>query len=372
MSRHDVAAIVLAAGKGTRMKSALPKVLHPIAGRAMVLHVLDTVRALGASRVVVVVGPDMPQVEAAVAPAATARQALQLGTADAVKAARGKLKDFRGTALILFGDTPLIALATLEAMIAARAKPAKPAIVVLGFRPADPGAYGRLVLGADGALRAIVEAKDATKQQLRIGLCNSGVMAVDGEILFELLDQVGNKNAKGEYYLTDIVALARKRRLRAVHIEAPEAELQGINDRNDLARAEAAMQERLRRAAMTGGATMTDPASVFLSWDTRIGNDVTIGPNVVFGPGASVLNGAEIRAFCAYRGRGDRARRRRRSFRPAAPRHAARSRRPYRKFRRGEERALRARRQGQSPDLYRRRRNRRQGQCRRRHDHLQL
>jgi bifunctional UDP-N-acetylglucosamine pyrophosphorylase/glucosamine-1-phosphate N-acetyltransferase len=302
MSRHNVAAIILAAGKGTRMKSALPKVLHQVAGRAMVLHVLDAVGSLGASRAVVVIGPDMQEVAAAVAPADTAVQAQQLGTADAVKAARGALGDFRGTVFILFGDTPLIAPATLQAMVAARAKPAAPAIVVLGFRPADPGAYGRLVLGPDGTLRAIVEAKDATAQQRRIRLCNSGVMAVDGAILFDLLDQVDNKNAKGEFYLTDIVGLARKRRLKAAHIEAPEAELLGVNDRNDLARAEAALQARLRRAAMTGGATMTDPESVFLAWDTRIGNDVTIGPNVVFGPGAVVLNGAEIRAFSHIEG----------------------------------------------------------------------
>ena len=299
----EIAAIVLGAGKGTRMKSALPKVMHAVAGRPMVLHVLDVARALGAGRAVVVVGPDMPEVGEAVKPAETAIQQQQLGTADAVKAARRALNGFRGTTFILYGDTPLITPGTLRHMLAEREK-TKPmaAIVVLGFRPADPGAYGRLLVDRNGALAGIIEAKDATPDQLKIDLCNSGVMAVDGTILWDLLDQVGNDNAKGEFYLTDIVGLARKRDLRCAYVEAPEAELQGVNDRNDLARAEAALQERLRRAAMSAGVTMTDPASVFLAWDTKFGRDVTIGPNVVFGPGVTVHDGVEIRAFCHLEG----------------------------------------------------------------------
>jgi bifunctional UDP-N-acetylglucosamine pyrophosphorylase/glucosamine-1-phosphate N-acetyltransferase len=299
----NLAAIVLAAGKGTRMKSALPKVMHEVAGRPMVLHVLDAAKALGARRAVVVIGPDMPEVAEAVKPAETAVQARQLGTADAVKAARGALGAAAGTVFILYGDTPLITPATLARMLAAReaAKP-RPAIVVLGFRPADPGAYGRLVVDRSGALTAIVEAKDASPAQLRIGLCNSGVMAVDGALLWELLDKVGNANAKGEYYLTDIVALARKKKLRCGYIEAPEEELLGVNDRIDLAQAEAALQRRLRRAAMAEGVTMVDPDSVFLCWDTRLGRDVFVGPNVVFGPGVTVHDGAEIRAFCHLHG----------------------------------------------------------------------
>ena len=299
----SIAAIVLAAGQGTRMKSALPKAMHEVAGRPMVLHVLDAVKALGAQRAVVVVGPDMPEVGETVQPFATAIQPRQLGTGDAVKAARQALGDFRGTIFILYGDTPLITSATLGRMLAARerAKP-KSAIVVLGFRPAEPGAYGRLVVGGSGALAGIVEAKDAKPAELEIKLCNSGVMAVDGALLWELLDKVGNANAKREYYLTDIVAFARKKRLHCGVIEAPEAELLGVNDRIDLARAEAAFQERLRRAAMEAGATMIDPASVFLSWDTRLGRDVFIGPNVIFGPGVAVHDGAEIRAFCHLHG----------------------------------------------------------------------
>jgi bifunctional UDP-N-acetylglucosamine pyrophosphorylase/glucosamine-1-phosphate N-acetyltransferase len=299
----NIAAIILAAGKGTRMKSALPKVMHAVAGRPMVLHVLDAVQAIGAGRAVVVIGPDMPEVGQAVQPFDTAVQAKQQGTADAVKAAKKALGDFRGTVFILYGDTPLIEPETLRHMLAARerTKPAT-AIVVLGFRPADPGAYGRLVVDRGGALAAIVEAKDATPAQLKIGLCNSGVMAVDGALLWKLLDKVDNKNAKGEYYLTDIVGLATKKKLRCGVIEAPEEQLLGVNDRIDLAKAEAALQERLRRAAMASGVTMTDPSSVFLSWDTRLGRDVFIGPNVVFGPGVTIQDGVEIRGFCHIEG----------------------------------------------------------------------
>jgi bifunctional UDP-N-acetylglucosamine pyrophosphorylase/glucosamine-1-phosphate N-acetyltransferase len=277
--------------------------MHEVAGRPMVLHVLEAVKALGAARAVVVVGPDMPEVGETVKPFETAVQARQLGTADAVKAARRALGDYRGTIFILYGDTPLITPATLARMLTAReATKPKTAIVVLGFRPADPGAYGRLVVDRTGALTAIVEAKDAKPAELKIKLCNSGVMAIDGALLWELVDQVGNDNAKGEFYLTDIVGLARKKKLRCGYIEAPGAELQGVNDRIDLAQAEAALQDRLRRAAMAAGVTMLDPASVFLSADTKLGRDVFIGPNVVFGPEVVVHDGAEIRAFCHLHG----------------------------------------------------------------------
>ncbi len=299
----SIAAIVLAAGKGTRMKSARPKVMHAVAGRPMVLHVLDTVNAIGAARAVVVVGPDMPEVGQAVKPFDTAVQERQLGTGDAVKAAKKALGDFRGTVFILYGDTPLITAETLRHMLAARerTKPAA-AVVVLGFRPAVPGAYGRLVVDRGGALTGIVEAKDATPAQLKIDLCNSGVMAVDGAVLWDLLDKVDNKNAKGEYYLTDIVGLAHKKKLRCGVVEAPEEQLLGVNDRIDLAKAEAVLQDHLRRAAMASGVTMTDPASVFLCWDTRFGQDVSIGPNVVFGPGVTVADRVEIRAHCHIEG----------------------------------------------------------------------
>ncbi|MEJ2121594.1 MAG: bifunctional UDP-N-acetylglucosamine diphosphorylase/glucosamine-1-phosphate N-acetyltransferase GlmU [Alphaproteobacteria bacterium] len=302
----ELAALILAAGKGTRMKSALPKVLHPIAGRSMVGHVLDTVSGLDPAQVAVVIGPDMEVVADAVAPAAAVVQPEQLGTADAVKAAREVLPGGTGadggTVLVLYGDTPFIGRETLEKMVAARQASSDTAVVVLGFRPPDPGAYGRLVLGADGALEAIVEARDASPEQLGIDLCNSGVMAIDRARLWALIDAVGNDNAKGEYYLTDIVAIARGQGLACTYIEADAEELSGVNSRAELAVAEAIMQQRLRAAVMANGATLTDPTTVWFSHDTQIGQDVTIGPNVFFGPGVSVANGAEIRVFCHLEG----------------------------------------------------------------------
>ncbi|MEQ8701573.1 MAG: bifunctional UDP-N-acetylglucosamine diphosphorylase/glucosamine-1-phosphate N-acetyltransferase GlmU [Bauldia litoralis] len=301
MTSTPVSAVILAAGKGTRMKSALPKVLHAVGGRPMVLHVLDAVARIGAARSVVVIGPDMEgDVAPAVAPALTAIQHAQAGTADAVKAARDEMAGVSGTVLILYGDTPLITPETLSAMVAAR-EAGGHAVVVLGFRPEDPGPYGRLVT-EDGGLNEIVEAKDASPAQLEIGLCNSGVMAVDGAILFDLLDRVGNDNAKGEYYLTDIVALARQSERSCGIVEADADELMGVNDRADLAVAESVFQSRRRAAAMAAGVTLRDPSSVYFSWDTELGSDVTVEPHVVFGPGVTVADGAEIRAYSHLEG----------------------------------------------------------------------
>ncbi|HVO17349.1 MAG TPA: bifunctional UDP-N-acetylglucosamine diphosphorylase/glucosamine-1-phosphate N-acetyltransferase GlmU [Alphaproteobacteria bacterium] len=302
MTAPSIAAVVLAAGKGTRMKSDLPKVLHPLAGRPMVHHVLDAVAALKPARQVVVVGPDMDALVEAVAPLSTAIQERQLGTADAVKAARAALADFSGTVLVLYGDTPLLSPATLEALVEARSFRPEPSVVVLGFRPADPAAYGRLIVGTDGRLEAIVEAGDATPAERAVGLCNSGVMAIDGRHLFVLLDAIGSDNAKREFYLTDIVKLARARGLVCRHVEADAAELMGVNSRAELAQAEAVLQARLRRAAMDAGATLLDPATTWFSHDTRLGRDVTVGPSVVFGPGVSVGDRVEIRAFCHLEG----------------------------------------------------------------------
>jgi len=298
----ELAALILAAGKGTRMKSALPKVLHPIAGRTMVGHVLDTVGGLDPAQIAVVIGPDMEAVAEAVAPAVAVVQPEQLGTADAVKAAREALPGGDGTVLVLYGDTPFIGRATLEKMVAARQASPETAVVVLGFRPPDPGAYGRLVLGANGQLEAIVEAREASPEVLGIDLCNSGVMAIDRARLWDLIDAVGNDNAKGEYYLTDIVAIARGQGLACAYIEADAEELSGVNSRAELAVAEAIMQQRLRAAAMANGATLIDPTTVWFSYDTKIGQDVTIGPNVFFGPGVSVASGADIRAFSHLEG----------------------------------------------------------------------
>ena len=297
----DVAAIILAAGKGTRMKSDLPKVMHKLAGRTMLGHVLGSVARLKPERTAVVVGPGMEAVSQEVAPIVSVVQPEQLGTGDAVKAARDVLVGFERTVLVLFGDTPFISSATLVNMIEAREADPGPAIVVLGFRPGDPGAYGRLVVDS-GSLQAIVEARDASPEELAIDLCNSGVMAIDGRELFALIDAIGNDNTKGEFYLTDIVRIARGRGLACAHIEADEGELLGVNSRADLAVAEAIMQQSLRAGAMAVGVTLTDPSSVWFSFDTELGSDVSIGPNVFFGPGVSVASGVEIKAFSHIEG----------------------------------------------------------------------
>ena len=281
------------------MKSDLPKVLHRVANRPMISHLLDALSAISSERTVVVVAPGMTELVEAVAPADTAVQTKALGTGHAVLAARDRMADFTGDVLVLLGDTPLLTAETMQDMLMARRAAENPAVVVLGFRPDDPAEYGRLVTADDGGLEAIVEFKDASDAQREIGLCNAGIMAIDGNHLFSLLDAVGNDNANGEYYLTDIVELARDRGLRCAVVEAADpVEVMGVNSRAQLAEAEAAMQARLRHRAMAGGVTMTDPETVWLSADTKIGRDVIIGPNVVFGTGVTIADNVEIRAFC--------------------------------------------------------------------------
>ncbi len=294
MTQRPLAVIVLAAGKGTRMRSALPKVLHKVAGRSMVGHVVAIAEALGADRVAVVIGPGMDDVAAAVKPHSVSIQNEQNGTADAVKAARGVLESFAGDVLVLYGDVPLIRAETLARM---RTERRDEAVTVLGMRVPAPTPYGRLVLSEDGTLERIVEALDATETERRIDLCNTGIMLIDGARLFGLLDSIGNDNAKGEYYLTDIVEAARDTGSTCRVVEAPEEEALGVNSRGELAVAEAKMQARLRAKAMDEGATLIDPASVFLSFDTVLGRDVTVEPNVFFGPGVKIGDGVEIRAF---------------------------------------------------------------------------
>jgi bifunctional UDP-N-acetylglucosamine pyrophosphorylase/glucosamine-1-phosphate N-acetyltransferase len=295
MTDRPLAAIVLAAGKGARMRSAMPKVLHKVAGRAMIGHVLAAAEALKAGPIVVVVAPGMDTVIKAVAPHPVAVQTEQLGTADAVKAARGALAGFAGDVLILYGDCPLMQPETLDGM---RAQRRDETVTVLGIRVPGASPYGRLVLAADGSLDRIVEALDASEDERRIDLCNSGVMLIDGALLFDLLDRIGNRNAKGEYYLTDIVGVAREQGLICRVAEAPAEEALGVNSRAELAAAEAVMQGRLRRRAMEEGATLIDPTSVWFSFDTKLGRDVTVEPHVVFGPGVNVGDNVEIRAFC--------------------------------------------------------------------------
>jgi bifunctional UDP-N-acetylglucosamine pyrophosphorylase/glucosamine-1-phosphate N-acetyltransferase len=301
-SPTPLAAIVLAAGQGTRMKSGLPKVLHAVAGRPMISHVLDRLSEIGCRPIVPVIGPAMSAVERAVRPWPVAVQEVPRGTGDAARAAAALLAGFAGDVLIAYGDAPLIGAATLQLLIARRRAADRPDLALLAMRPADPAEYGRVILDPDGSVAAIVEFRDAGPAERAVDLCNSGVMVVDGARLFGWLAEIGNANAKGEFYLTDIVAIARRHGARCAHEVGPASELLGINSRAELAAAEAVMQDRLRQAAMAGGATLVDPASVFLAADTRLGRDVTVGPWVQFGPGVTVADEVEIRAFCHVEG----------------------------------------------------------------------
>ncbi|ALG73540.1 bifunctional N-acetylglucosamine-1-phosphate uridyltransferase/glucosamine-1-phosphate acetyltransferase [Azospirillum thiophilum] len=302
MAHRPLACVILAAGKGTRMKSDLPKVLHRVAGRPMVGHVLAAVKALDPDHVVVVVGPGMDSVAAAVAPYPTAVQLEQRGTADAVRAAFGLLEGFTGDVIVLYGDTPLVTPDTLRALVQARRQAADPAVVVLGMRPDDPGAYGRLILNARGGLEKIVEYLDASEQERAVGLCNAGLMAFDGARMVELIGSVGNVNAKSEYYLTDVVQIARRAGMACAVVEAAPAEVVGVNSRAELAEVERLLQRRLRKAAMDNGATLIDPDSIFLSADTRLGRDVVVGPGCFFGAGVTVGDRVEIKPYCHLEG----------------------------------------------------------------------
>ena len=301
---NPIAAIILAAGMGTRMKSDLHKVLHPIAGRPMLLHLIDSVQALKPERIVVVAGARREQVEAAVAPhgVRTAIQADQLGTGHAVQQAADALAGFTGDVLILYGDVPLVSTDTMRRMLDRLRGDGDPSIVVLGFRPGDPGAYGRVIADADGRIEKMVEFKDASPEERAETLCNSGLMAVRSADLFRLLDQVTNDNAAGEYYLPDVVMLAAKEGRSSVVIETDAEEVAGVNSRAELAAVDASWQAKRRVRAMAEGATLVDPATVWFSFDTIVGRDVLIEPNVFFGPGVSVADGATIRAFSHIEG----------------------------------------------------------------------
>jgi bifunctional UDP-N-acetylglucosamine pyrophosphorylase/glucosamine-1-phosphate N-acetyltransferase len=304
MTERPLLIVVLAAGKGTRMKSARPKVLHEVAGRSMLAHVLALAKSADASALAVVIGPGMDEVRAeAAALSSEARvfvQHNQLGTADAVLAAREAINTHVGDVMVLYADTPLIEAATLKRLRGLL--DAGPGVAILGFEPADPTGYGRLLTDATGALLAIREEKDASPAERGVRLCNSGVMAFRVDDLAGLLGEIGNANAKGEYYLTDAVELARKRGLRAAVAVCPEDEVLGVNARDQLAAAEAIWQRRARERFMAAGVTMIAPDTVWLCHDTVIGRDVTIEPNVFFGPKVSIEDGAEIRANCHIEG----------------------------------------------------------------------
>jgi bifunctional UDP-N-acetylglucosamine pyrophosphorylase/glucosamine-1-phosphate N-acetyltransferase len=298
------AVIILAAGQGTRMRSATHKVLHPIAGRPLLLHLLDRVEALGAERRIIVLGKGREQVEAAIAGRGVqiAEQAEQKGTGHAVQQAADALAGFDGTVIILYGDTPFVESATLERMLDRLDAPDHPGVVVLASSPADPLNYGRVILGVGDRIAKMVEFKDAGEEERAVRLCNSGMMAVRSGDLFRWLDQVGNHNAAGEYYLPDVVAIAAAEGREAVVVEADPYETAGVNSRAELAQLELEWQRRRRQQALDEGATLIDPESVWFASDTKLGRDVTVEPHVVFGPGVEVADGATIHAFSHIEG----------------------------------------------------------------------
>ena len=304
MGGKAVSTIILAAGFGTRMKSARAKVLHEIGGRALLGHVIDAATALQPASMAIVIGEHAPETgdyaKKQHANIDVFIQAPPQGTGDAVKQAAPSLDGFDGAVLVLFADTPLIRPETLNALAAQIDNGAS--VAVLGFEPSEPGQYGRLKTGAAGDLEAIIEAADATDEERAIALCNSGVMAFDARFLKDNIGAIDNNNAKGEYYLTDLVAIARSQGERCAIVNGDAEEVVGVNSREDLAAAESIFQQRKRRATMIDGATLLDPATVYFSFDTTIGKDVTIGQNVVFGPGVAIADNVLIKAFTHLEG----------------------------------------------------------------------
>jgi bifunctional UDP-N-acetylglucosamine pyrophosphorylase/glucosamine-1-phosphate N-acetyltransferase len=291
--------IVLAAGEGTRMQSSMPKVLHPVAGRSLLAHVLEAAPKGAGASLAVVIGPDQGAVAEEIKrlrpDATTFVQRERLGTAHAVLAARDAIARGADDLLVVFGDTPLISAATFARMRAPLKNGA--ALAVLGFHAADPTGYGRLLVEGD-QLVAIREQADATPAERAIKLSNAGVMAFDGHKALQVIEKIGNANSKGEYYLSDAVGVVRQLGLEAVVIETSEDEVRGINTKTQLAEAEQVMQTRLRQAALDAGVTMVAPETVYLAADTRFGSDVTIEPFVVIGPGVTIADGAVIHSFC--------------------------------------------------------------------------
>jgi bifunctional UDP-N-acetylglucosamine pyrophosphorylase / glucosamine-1-phosphate N-acetyltransferase len=299
---NQIAAIILAAGKGTRMKSDTHKVLHPIAGKPMLMHLMDSVDALDPARKVVIVGDKAEQIQAALGSSAElAVQDPQLGTGHAVQQAETALSGFDGNVLILYGDVPMVPTATMQAMIDRLDHPDNPAVVVLGFEPEDMLQYGRIVATGD-RIEWMIEHKDATERQRQTKLCNSGLMAVKAKDLFALLARVGNDNAAEEYYLVDIVNIAVQDGRHCHVVKTDPYDVTGINSRGELAAMEAEWQARRRVQAMADGATLIAPETVWFAADTVLGRDVLIEPNVFFGPGVSVADNVKIRANCHIEG----------------------------------------------------------------------
>jgi bifunctional UDP-N-acetylglucosamine pyrophosphorylase/glucosamine-1-phosphate N-acetyltransferase len=317
MTSHRLAVVILAAGMGTRMKSDRPKVLHEVAGKPLLRWVIEAAETLSPERIVVVVGPGMQAVAEAAKPHATVVQQERLGTADAVKAAWPALEGYHGVrghgdVLVLYGDTPFVSPGTLARLLELRRHPDGGALVALAFRPKDPHGYGRLMLDDLGNVIGVFEQADLDRLRAEsppdaealgpLELCNAGVVLGDGPTMYELIERIGNDNAKGEYYLTDIYELCNHNARRTCVAVADEEEVMGINDRSELARAEAIAQARLREAAMKAGATLIGAETVFLRDDTVLGPDTVVHPHVVFGPGVTVGKGCEIKSFSHLEG----------------------------------------------------------------------
>jgi bifunctional UDP-N-acetylglucosamine pyrophosphorylase/glucosamine-1-phosphate N-acetyltransferase len=300
----DFAVVILAAGQGTRMRSDTHKVLHPIASRPLLLHLLNTVDGIGAKRRVVVVGKGREQVEKALdgRDVTVAHQAEQKGTGHAVLQAKEALAGYDGAVLVLYADTPFVEAATLKRMLDRLDGGGGPGVVVLGSCPEDPAAYGRIILGDGDRIAKMVEYRDATEAERAVRLCNSGMMAVRSADLFRWLGKVTNDNAAGEYYLPDIVNIAASEGREAVVIEGDAYETAGVNSRAELAHLELEWQRRRREEALQEGATLIDPESVWFAYDTKLGRDVTVEPHVVFGPGVQIADGATIKAFSHIEG----------------------------------------------------------------------
>lgn len=298
------AAVILAAGQGTRMKSSLSKVLHKVAGRAMLDWVIDLAKNLDCEKIIVVTGAHnqdaTAKVIAQLGEAAHALQDPPLGTGHAVLCAKTALAGFDGNVIVLYADTPLITHET--ASLAFQALENGASVAVLGFEAKEAGSYGRLIENQNCDLLEIIEAKEASADQLAINLCNSGVMAANSANLFAHLDNVTDDNAKGEYYLTDVVGLAVKAGQKCVAVRGSETEVLGVNSRIELSVAEQVWQQKRREEAMLAGVTLFAPETVFFAFDTLIENDVIIEPNVVFGPGVTIASGAHIKAFSHIEG----------------------------------------------------------------------
>ena len=300
----DFAVIILAAGQGTRMRSDTHKVLHPIASQPLLLHLLNAVDGIGATKRVIIVGKGRDQIEKALSgrSVAVVHQAEQKGTGHAVLQAAEVLDAYDGAVLVLYGDTPFVEPQTLKRMLERLDGGDGPGVVVLASRPEDPAAYGRIILGKGDAIAKMVEYRDATPEERAVRLCNSGMMAVRCKDLFRWLGEVTNDNAAGEYYLPDIVNIAAAEGREAVVIEGDPYETAGVNSRAELAHLELEWQRRRREQALQEGATLIDPESVWFAYDTRLGRDVTVEPHVVFGPGVQVADGATIKAFSHIEG----------------------------------------------------------------------